>query len=63
MKVTVQVVTRTDDGQASIREVACVARTALPPETLGRSLAAGKTSLQAIQEVVMEWRVLKVGGS
>ena len=55
MKVTVQVVTCTDDGQESIREVACVERADFTPETLGLSLAEGKTILQAIQEVVVEW--------
>ncbi len=48
MKVTVQVVTRSDDGQESIREVACVERVDLTPETLGLSLAEGKTILQAV---------------
>src|SRR2546425_5563816 len=57
MKVTVQVVTRSDDGQESIREVACVERADLTPETLGLSLAEGKTILQAIQEVVVEWQM------
>jgi len=49
MKVTVQVVTLSDDGQESIREVACVERTALSPATLGLSLAEGKAVLQALQ--------------
>jgi hypothetical protein len=43
MKVTVQVVTQTDDGQEAIREVACVERDDLTPATLGLSLAEGKT--------------------
>jgi len=57
MNVTVQVVTRTDDGQESIREVACVEREDLTPATLGLSLAEGKMVLQAIQEVVVEWQM------
>ena len=57
MKVTVQVVTRSEDGQESMREVACVERAGLTPETLGLSLAEGKTILQAIQEVVVEWQM------
>ena len=57
MQVTVQVVTRTDDGQEVIREVACVERDDLTPATLGLSLAEGKTILQAIQEVVVEWQM------
>ena len=57
MKVTVQVVTRSDDGEESLREVACVERTDLTPTTLGLSLAEGKTILQTIQEVVVEWQM------
>jgi hypothetical protein len=40
MKVKVQVVTITDEGQESMREVACVERDELTPETLG--LVAGR---------------------
>ncbi len=57
MKVKVQVVTITDDGQEITREVACVEREELMPETLGLSLAEGKTLRQAIQEVVVEWQM------
>lgn len=57
MKVTVQVVTRTDDGQEAIHEVACVEREDLTPASLGLSLAEGKMVLQAMQEVVVEWQM------
>src|SRR5712691_12273160 len=57
MKVTVQVVTRSNDGEESLREVACVERTDLTPTTLGLSLAEGKTILQTLQEVVVEWQM------
>lgn len=57
MKVTVQVVTHSDDGHESIHEVACVERADLTPETLGLSLAEGKTILQSLQEVVVEWQI------
>ena len=57
MKVRVQVVTITDDGQEITQEVAFVERQDLTPETLGLSLAAGKALLQAIQEVVVEWQL------
>jgi hypothetical protein len=57
MKVKVQVVTITDDGQETTREIACVERHDLTPETFGLSLAEGKTLLQAIQEVVVEWQM------
>ena len=54
MKIKVQVVTMTDDGQETTREIACVERQDLTPETLGLSLAEGKAVLQALQEVVVE---------
>jgi len=57
MKVKVQVVTITDDGQETTREIACVERQDLTPETLGLSLAEGKAVLQALQEVVVEWQL------
>jgi hypothetical protein len=57
MKVKVQVVTITDDGQETTKEIACVERQALTPETFGLSLAEGKTVLQALQEVVVEWQL------
>ena len=37
MKVKVQVVTLTDDGEESLREVACVERDELTPASLGLS--------------------------
>jgi hypothetical protein len=57
MKVKVQVVTITDDGQETTREIACVERQELTPEALGLSLAEGKVVLQALQEVVVEWQM------
>ena len=57
MKVTVQVVTLSEDGQEAMREVACVERADLTPETLDLSLAEGNTILQALQEVVVEWQM------
>jgi hypothetical protein len=57
MKVKVQVVTITDDGQETTKEIACVERQALTLETFGLSLAEGKTVLQALQEVVVEWQL------
>jgi hypothetical protein len=57
MKVKVQVVTITDDGQETTKDIACVDRHDLTPETFGLSLAEGKTLLQAIQEVVVEWQM------
>jgi hypothetical protein len=57
MKVKVQVVTITDDGQETTREIACVERQDLTPETFGLALAEGKAVLQALQEVVVEWQM------
>jgi hypothetical protein len=57
MKVKVQVVMITDDGHETTREIACVERQDLTPETFGLSLAAGKAVLQALQEVVVEWQM------
>jgi hypothetical protein len=57
MKVKIQVVTITDDGQETIKDIACVERHDLTPETFGLSLAEGKAVLQALQEVVVEWQL------
>ncbi len=57
MQVTGQVVTRTDDGQEITKEVAWVERDALTPATCGVSLAAGKSLLEAIHEVVVAWQL------
>ena len=57
MQVKVQVVIISDDGQETTREIACVERHDLTPETLGLSLADGKAVLQALQEVVVEWQM------
>ncbi len=57
MQVKGQVVTLSDDGQETTREMACVERQDLTPETLGLSLAEGKAVLQALQDVVVEWQM------
>ena len=57
MKVKVQVVTLTDDGEESLREVACVERDELTPASLGLSIADSKAILQGMQEVVVEWQM------
>jgi hypothetical protein len=57
MKVKVQVVIITDNGQETIKDIACVERHDLTPETFGLSLAEGKAVLQALQEVVVEWQM------
>src|SRR5713101_1176594 len=57
MQVQVQVVTLTDDGEESLREVACVERDELTPASLGLSIADSKAILQSMQEVVVEWQM------
>jgi len=57
MKVTVQVVTTSDDGQECIRELACIERDELTAESLGLSVAESKALLQSLQEVVVEWQM------
>jgi hypothetical protein len=57
MKFKVQVVTLTDDGEESVREVAYVERDELTPARLGLSIADSKAILQGIQEVVVEWQM------
>jgi hypothetical protein len=57
MRVKVQVVTITDEGQEITREVACMERHDLTPVTLSLSLAEGKAVLQALEEVVVEWQM------
>jgi hypothetical protein len=57
MKIKIQVVTISDDDHETTREVACVERHDLTPETFGLSLAEGKVVLQALQEVVVEWQM------
>jgi hypothetical protein len=44
------VVTVTDDGQETTREMACVERYDLTPETFGLSLAEGKAVLQGTRK-------------
>lgn len=57
MKVKIQVVTITDEGQATIKDIACVERHDLTPETFGLSRAEGQAVLQALQEVGVAWQL------
>jgi hypothetical protein len=57
MQFRVQVVTRTEQGEESIREVACVERQELTPASLGLAIADSKAILQGLQEVVVEWQM------
>jgi hypothetical protein len=57
VKVQVQVVTTNDEGQESIRELACIEREELTAESLGLSIAESKALLQSLQEIVVEWQM------
>ena len=57
MKVQVQVVTTNEDGQESIRELACIEREELTAEGLGLSIAESKMLLKSLQEIVVEWQM------
>ena len=57
MKFKVQVVTLRDDGEESLREVACVERDDLSAVSLGLSLADSKAIVQGMQEVVVAWQM------
>src|SRR5215813_5735525 len=57
MQGKVQVVTRRDDGEEALHEVACVERDELTPASLGLSIADSKAILQGIQEVVVAWQM------
>ncbi|HEX5940622.1 MAG TPA: hypothetical protein VFY66_00030 [Anaerolineales bacterium] len=57
MQFRVQVVTRTEQGEESIREVACVERQDLTPASLGLAIADRKAILQGLQKAVVEWQM------
>ena len=57
VKMQVQVVTTNDEGQESIRELACIEREDLTAEALGLSIADSKALLQSLQEIVVEWQM------
>jgi hypothetical protein len=53
----IQVVTLGEDGREAIREIACLERTDLKPETLGLTLAEAKALLKGLQTIVVEGQV------
>jgi hypothetical protein len=53
----IRVVIIGDDGREETREVACLERTDLKPETLGLTLAEGKMILKELQQIVVERQV------
>jgi hypothetical protein len=50
----IQVMTLGEDGREETREIACLERTDLKPETLGLTLAEGKIILKGLQAIVVE---------
>ena len=57
MKVTVQVIVTSDDGEESVRELAGIEREELTAESLGLSIAESKALLHSLQEVIVEWQM------
>ena len=53
----IQAVTLTEDGREEIREIACLERTDLKPETLGLTLTEAKAILKGLQTIVVEGQV------
>lgn len=50
MKLNVQVVIESEDGQRLVEDVASITRSALSPETLGLSLADAKKLIHNLQK-------------
>lgn len=59
MKVKVQVIIESDEGQKLVEDVASLARGALSVETLGLSLTEAKKVLQHLQESVVNQQLLE----
>jgi hypothetical protein len=53
----IQVLTIGDDGREETRQMACLERTDLKPETLGMTLAEDKMILKGLQRIVVECQV------
>jgi hypothetical protein len=58
----IQVVTLGEDGREEVREIACLERTDLKPETLGLTLAEGKVILKGLQAIVVEGQLHPFSG-
>ena len=57
MNLQIRLVAIADNGQEQVHEIASLQRTELKLETLGLTLAEGKTILREIQRVVVERQV------
>jgi len=53
----IQLIATAEDGQEEVREIASLTRDEFTPETVGLSLAEGKTILKDIQQIVIERQV------
>jgi hypothetical protein len=55
MKITVQITVQSDEGHAeAVRQVACLERGPLQPETLGLSLAEARSILAGLEQSLVE---------
>ena len=54
MKLTLQVMISTEDGQQTAQEIIVLQRDGLQPETLGLTVAESKTLLRSLQQVMVE---------
>src|SRR4051794_41014183 len=55
MKITVQITVQSDETEAEVvREVACLERGPLQPETLGLSLAEARAILAGLEQTLVE---------
>jgi hypothetical protein len=53
----IQVVAIAEDGSQEIRDIGSIERQDLKPETLGLTLAEGKTILKDIQQIVVQQQI------
>ena len=53
----IQVIVLTEEGEKDVREITLLTRGELAPETLGLSLAEGKTILKDLQQIVVAQQV------
>lgn len=57
MKLTLQVMISTEDGQQTAQEILVLEREGIQPDTIGLTLAESKTLLRTLQEVMVEHQV------
>lgn len=57
MKLTFHVIVTADDGHEENHEITSIEREGVQPDTVGLTLAEGKTILRKLQEIVVEHQV------